>query len=692
MSKKSFWLSLPLCMVIALLAAFLFVSPAFAQDETPPQVVPTESPAEALPAEAVPTEVAPGEVLPIEAAPAEVLPTEAAPAEELPVEAALLEAAPAVQPSLAETLDDAGVALTGAMGEPLPLVTRSTETIVNTADPYFFVGSVKYQFLKSTGTCPAGTLDTTCFISLADTPIMDSLKFMKDKNLTPTDRKLYIEPGTYNEHVDFIGSWNGVKGLIEAKGVTLAGEDAAAGDVIINGIVEIYNFVTNFTLSNISVRNDGSAVGDYYEAITAHTNTGTLKLSNVEATSTATASAGIFISQNGSVILDRVNASGNTYSGAYIENFGTGPITVINSTFDDNQGNGPNGIMDCRFAGLDYGCSGVDSLPVGLMIGYSAGPVNIFGVSASFNNGDGVKIFGKNTITVKDSVFDGNKDYSGDPNNGISGMGLYADGNVLSLENIQANNNDENGVRVYGQTSVTGTHLHTDGNYWSGVSVDTCWDDGVKCTNTGAGTVTIKNSSSSNNGKRGFVVFAKGATTVSSVYIGGNEEDGILIDNTFSPSAPAVTITDVEVSGGRDDGGGWYQATENGINLNIKGAATLKDVYVYDNSLDGIHVVSSGTGAVTITQASNFFNESRNNGQFGYFIDTKGPVTITNLDSHDNGYWGGVIHNENAASAAAVTVNLLGTSEYMNGYWGNSLGGLYIKSRGVVTVSRVWIP
>ena len=72
MTKKTFWLSLPLCMVIALLAAFLFVSPAFAQDEVPPEVVPTEAPAEVLPTEAVPT--------------GELLPTEVAPAEELPVE------------------------------------------------------------------------------------------------------------------------------------------------------------------------------------------------------------------------------------------------------------------------------------------------------------------------------------------------------------------------------------------------------------------------------------------------------------------------------------------------------------------------------------------------------------------------------------------------------------------------------
>ena len=158
----------------------------------------------------------------------------------------------------------------------------------------------------------------------------------------------------------------------------------------------------------------------------------------------------------------------------------------------------------------------------------------------------------------------------------------------------------------------------------------------------GTGTVTIRNSSSSDNGKRGLVVFAKGSVTITSMYAGGNEEDGFLIDNTFSPSAPVVTLTDLEVSGGStDELDDWYQATDNGINLNIKGPATLKDVVVYDNPWMGSILSAQVRALITITQASNLFNECRNNGRNGYYIETKGPVTITNLDTHDNGHWGG---------------------------------------------------
>ena len=61
MTKRLFFIMLPVCVLIALSAAFLFVSPAFAQDEVPPQVAPTEAPAEALPTKKHRSEVTPTE-------------------------------------------------------------------------------------------------------------------------------------------------------------------------------------------------------------------------------------------------------------------------------------------------------------------------------------------------------------------------------------------------------------------------------------------------------------------------------------------------------------------------------------------------------------------------------------------------------------------------------------------------------
>ena len=228
MTKKTLWLSLPLCMVIALLAAFLFVSPAFAQDEVPPEVVPTEA--------------APAEVLPTEAAPVEVLPTEAAPAEELPFEPAPVEEAPAAEPSLAEALDAADVVLADSSGEPVSLAARSTGMLTLEGDPYFTVGSTTFRWLRTGGTGSCSGVPNCLY---SDTPIQAALDFMEDNNLTPTDRKLYIQADIYTEDVDVNGSLNGVKGLLEIVGLS------SPENVVINGQLLIHNFLSGFSVSNL---------------------------------------------------------------------------------------------------------------------------------------------------------------------------------------------------------------------------------------------------------------------------------------------------------------------------------------------------------------------------------------------------------------------------------------------------------
>ena len=67
----------------------------------------------------------------------------------------------------------------------------------------------------------------------------------------------------------------------------------------------------------------------------------------------------------------------------------------------------------------------------------ATGPVTLNGVSAQGNIGDGVNISAWNSIvTIKNSVFDNN-----DTESFVEGWGdgLWIDGNIVTLENIQAN-------------------------------------------------------------------------------------------------------------------------------------------------------------------------------------------------------------------------------------------------------------
>ena len=179
------------------------------------------------------------------------------------------------------------------------------------------------------------------------------------------------------------------------------------------------------------MRNDGNPDD---AAIWFENNKGTVKLTDIYANESGTDGIGVLIDHNGTVQLTRVNSSNNGYFGARIHN--TGAVTISNSTFDGNLQDVDNG-FDYAWYDKTYDEYGNETGQVAnyhSLEVYTSGPISVFGVSASDNIGDGAYLISyPNTITVKDSVFDGNRDYSGDPNNGISGMGLFADGNVLKF-------------------------------------------------------------------------------------------------------------------------------------------------------------------------------------------------------------------------------------------------------------------
>ena len=84
--------------------------------------------------------------------------------------------------------------------EPVPLASELASETLNGADPYFTRGGVTYQFFETGGTCPAGTLDVTCFIS--DTPIQDAIdKYASVSPLAGEENTIYVLPGTYGENV-----------------------------------------------------------------------------------------------------------------------------------------------------------------------------------------------------------------------------------------------------------------------------------------------------------------------------------------------------------------------------------------------------------------------------------------------------------------------------------------------------------
>ncbi len=653
--------------IIALILSFSSVSPVFADDGQPVDPPQTEV--------TLPPQDGAGQMEPVDVVDQPETPADPAITTELPTDPEIVDAAleePFIDNTVPESLiqdsvtalSENEIILVEPSGEPVAMASRSSSDLVVAGDPYFTVGSVKYSFMKLGG---CGTL-TNCVES--PTPIQAALDFMAANNLTPTDRKLYIEADTYNEEVWVNGSLNGVKGL-----TGLVGKGLTPEDVQINGFLYISNMLSGFSVSNLSVTN---TVYEDDAAIWAWNNKGTIQLVDVNATATGTDSSGIIIDHSGTVDLNRVNASGNAYMGARIYN--AGAVKITNSAFDNNLNDVDDGIFYDEYYD-EYGNYLYNSPSyAGLEINNgTTSPVTLYGVSAQENAGDGANINAwKSTISIKNSVFDNNDEFAA-----VDGWGdgLWINGSIVTLENIQASGNDMRGIVSHINTSFNGLHLHAESNGGTGIDIQGCEDWGDSdpwCDNTGTGTVTIKISSSSGNGGDGFNVETKGAVTISDVYSGGNSGDGVYVDNSFAPTPASITLTNLDING---------NAT--GIDLFTRGAVSIKNFKSNGNSVDGVYIESSGTGAITLTNATAVFNETGYNGGYGYYILSNGAITITNLDSWDNGLMGGYIDNSTASAAAAVTINTLAPVNYYNGYWGNGLGGLFINSRGAVTISRI---
>jgi hypothetical protein len=655
----------------AFLIAILFVQPVRAEGETPadpvlltetqpiPEVAESDTAALVEEIPAVTEEVSPA--TPVD---------ETAAAEETP---AMTEDVSPVTPvdetAVADTtaaLEASGIQLVDEYGQAV-IIRDSGE--IPEGDPYFKVGTQIYHFLPNGVSCDG--VSGLCFVASIEqnTPIQNALDYMAANNLTPSDRKLHLEEYNYSEYVNVDGTLNGVKGL-----TGIEGEDTSPAEVYLDGVLYIHDMPAGFSVSNITVENN-----DYPDdaAIWVEDNIGTLTLTDVKTSSTAEDASGITVLNNkGAVVLNRVESCGNAYKGLAIVTIDptviTGPVTIMNSIFDNNLKNVYDGSFyyesEPTFASID------------IAVGNSAAAITLNGVSASRNIGDGANLLGdKSLITVRNSVFDEN-----DKDKLVTdwGWGLWIKSATSVLENINANNNDSNGIDVTASVSFTGTHLNTFNNGITGVSVYTCLG-GSPCTNTGAGTVSIKNSSSVNNNVSGYYITAKGTVTLYDVYSGLNDGAGIEIYNFFAAPAP-VTMTLVTAN-----------ENQSGIIVYSKGAVTGSTVIANLNIGNGIYIDNTeGSGAgVTFNIFGNapmVFNEAVGNGTNGLMIYSKGAVSLTNFDAYNNVLGNGVIINNSIATTPMpVTIKVIEPKTTINGFESNGGSGLSLMSRGAVTISNV---
>jgi len=610
---------------------------------------------------------------PVEEPPAETLPAEVA----LPLEEPLEEALPAEETLVEELV------LVDEAGQVMDLDSQAASESLAAADPYFTTGggATKYCFV-ATGICDGscsycnGTLGTTG--TPITNPIQVAIDYIGANTLVLDNGTLKVEKATYVGAVMIDQTtYTNLTALTKLEGQLDAGIYPT-----ISGTLTLKNLTTGFWLDGFNVTG-GVTIKDSNlvdKNITVSNVTGALALSNLDIRNAA--GYGISVSSHkGNITLANVKSSNNLTFGADINNNSGAPgnVTITNCAFDHNNG----GAGD---TGLNINTSGV---------------VTINGLSASYNGEYGLLVQYFSNLSLKNAVLMWN-------DTGYGGYIFTHKAAPVLLENVISRNNGNPGLYIGSAGSVTLRSVDAHTNYIYGICIDAT---------TGAGAVSLTNIRVGGTiSGPGLFVVSKGAITITSIIANGNAGNGVSLDNAAGTGG--VTITSPAAAGIAGANAFYGNTNGCGVYIRSKGAVTLTNLDVYDNSKYGIDINNSGgTAGVAINKnLPNWYNGVFNNLYSGILIVSKGAIAIsdttaylndyygiyiqgvgagssvlTNVSAYENGQSGGAYQGlriDNTAGTGGVTIRSTVAANYLD-YGRNNWGGIDIRCKGAVSVSNV---
>lgn len=459
--------------------------------------------------------------------------------------------------------------------------------------------------------------------------------------------------------------------------------------------------------------------------------------------------AGLWVQSNGAITLSGIYASGNIGAGIHLDNAGSSAsanVSVTGGAYSNNSGgDGLNvsskGTISVTLTDHDANNNGGNGIDLDNSSAASAKAVTVDGGNYGNNQLTGIRIVSKGLVTIKNvQVYDNqgggdgiNINNSSSPtsagviltttisgksnninNNSGNGISILTKG-VITINKTYSNNNGASGAVLDNQSTggtagVTITDCSFDRNHQpasgtAGLEIDTNGE--VKLTNvstyengndtyssgganiqnipaSGAGkNVTITNSEFNENRGDGLVVQSLGILTLKDSESSRNNGSGASLENHIAPdkTPKAVTITNGEFN---ENSSGY------GLRVESKGAITLTNVDARSNSLYGAQLnnaYANMKGGVTLVgkDDSDRFNE---NGQFGLNIFTNGKIAVTHIQVNGNQQHGAVLDNDSGTSQT-VTIKDAEFDDNMDEDDATYDYGLYVISKGVITLSSV---
>lgn len=701
MKRSVFLPMLPTILALVLLAAFILVSPVYAQDEAPAAVPPEEVP----------------------------------PTEEL---APVLEEA-------AET----GITLVDESGEPLPLTEEGTAEVLAGGDPWYKVGAATYNFTFAD--CdPLLAGPQPC-----SNPIQAAIDTIPATGL-PSDGMIYVEADSYTEYVTVPGYgdplYHNLKGLIGAL-VDGIPQVNLTGDIWVN------NVDLGFTITGFNITSNAD---DPFAGIYIMDSAGAVKIEDVAVRNTGEGPGIKIVNHSGTITLTRVKSSGNTQnSGAVIENTGsvtinngafesnfqtglnissTGKVTINGITASGNNGDGANisalGGLDIRNSVFSDNSAEIGTDANGLRAYENVkGNITLINVLANRNENNGL-FLGSLTGSITASGLTA----AGNGGNGAWLDTCFMDAGVctttgtasVTLSSSDFLDNGFLGLAIQSRGRISANLVNASGNGQEGAQMITAYSP------LAAPAVTITRSLFEENGAEGVEVWSKGSITLNNVIVDNNGSGGetsgawlstsgfpgsIYVYDTYGPN----TFSHTDGSLGVDEEGGhglyaftWHNIVVNGAtaegndfigfrleNSYGNGTITVHDSVASSNGSLGLYATSQGSinlndsifednvgtnaylvnstataGSPGVTILRDKFSGST--GSSGLIIYTKGAITITDSRADSNADLGAQLDNSSGTAGVSILYSRL-----TNHFDDNGETGLVITSKGSVTIKGV---
>lgn len=518
------------------------------------------------------------------------------------------------------------------------------------------------------------------------------------------------------------------------KGVTLTGTNSISFNketnlyIVSSGAVTLNNITANYSNIGYGISITNTASGPAKPmAVTINGTNNTIRFNDT---------TGLAIDTHGAVTLNNITADHNGQSGAsgdgvYVNNSGSNTAQNVtikgNNNFNHNYESGlfivSKGIITTNnvnaFGNDNYGAyllntasttaSGVtmtgtndissnDSTNLYIL---SNGTITLNNISADYSaTGSGATIINTSAATAKNVVINGTNSFSF--NSTSSGLYIGSIG-TITVNNMTASNNGSigamldnstsstkagvtiNGINDFSANSNTGLYIYTLGNVkTNSVSAYSNGLYGVEINgnispNTGSVTMT-GNNNFYGNASDNLYINVYGTVTLNNIYstnsLAGN---GAYINNTYAGNTAPKTVT---LTGTNT----FSINNQSGLEINTFGIVSTNNITATNNdNAYGVDINNSGTAtgkAANVTMnGTNYFE---NNDDHNLYIVSDGLIKINNVTSiiSSTGY-GAYLHNNTAGGIGGVTVS--GT----NLFEGNNFSGLYIESKGAVSLNNI---